>query len=92
MSSFLEQLTNLYNKYKDVTLTRTKFISILFLMYILYYLATTLGNTIYHLLILGVGDICTLVGFLYLVMAIKDPYLRNAFVEYVKQDIIGEEE
>jgi hypothetical protein len=85
--NYLQDLLNL----TEEKLTRAKFVSISLGLAFVYIILASIGNVLGRVLILGVGDLCTLLGFNIILLFSVRADLRLKLVKYVKDQILDNE-
>lgn len=90
----MKDLQFTFKRFLELTeekMTRLKFISLSSLLLFTYIILTTVGEVLYKVLILGIGDLCTLLGFSIVVLFSVRADLRLKLVKYVKEQILDNE-
>jgi hypothetical protein len=83
--NYLQDLLNL----TEEKLTRAKFVSISLGLLFVYIILASIGNVLSTVLILGVGDLCTLLGFSIILLFSVRANLRTKLFDYVNKEIKG---
>lgn len=72
-------------------MTRLKFVSLSILALFVYIILSTVGGVLNKVLVLGIGDLCTLLGFSIIVLFSVKADLRLKLVKYIKKEILDNE-
>jgi uncharacterized membrane protein YesL len=84
-------MQKIIEKLKSYNLTKTAFVGLFLGIFLTYYSLSWLGSILHRVLILGVGDISCLVGFIFLFFLFYNSEFRNTIVEFFKRDYNNED-
>jgi len=88
---FKRTLTELQDVNEMLKMTRLKFVGITGLVLFVYIILASIGNVLENVLILGIGDICTLLGFSIVLLFSIRADLRTKLLDYVNKEIKGKD-
>lgn len=85
----LDKFTEYYELItKGENISRLKFISFFLLFLFSYFVLCVIGDTLEQVLVLGIGDLCTLLGFsMFVLFSVKANY-RVKLIEFIKTEIL----